>query len=954
MSANNIYSPIGGPYSPQQFAQSIIPSSGGLDLEALRADLADRYGVQQQAQVSPEYLAKWQAMNSPEAQAAANQPYVPSWMEPSLNPITNFQRDIIRMGTGLINQGKHIINDPVGSTKSAIKYLLTHNPREINRDFFDAQLSNYNLSTAQLVNQPLSESAKDFVAGVYTNPASAAIDLISLGGLHGADKVAKVVNKTVGKRILPTSVGSDVEKGILASRAGVAGDVQKYREKLNPLKELNDTDLAKVVESAETGSKLPEHLKPYKEALREQYYDFDNLVKNYSPQTYVAPDELSIIQKIARDENKTVNYVRKEVAPYLEIGIDDLELADMAKTNKIAKKVYDAKQLYNKGEIFPVTHGIAEVMKDAPDAIADTSNIIRNGRFSTREYGNATYGDIAKQLQNPAEFLEGLQKQFELGQLTKELRQGKIGDIDVAPMPNAKPKDIIYVNADKLEKDGIVEALSKASPDTKTPSDIAVDKLTAQELAKQLQSGYGSSAFKGMSKDLETLTKSTALGAGSYIFGNFGSGSINALIESGAMLPADVINAIRTRGQLSKSVGAYRDVYLPKVNPIKTPGLKQIAWLGERTGGQLLRRADAAVQNGFAEIGLHRALRKAGISAKDRSKILAEGSLDKRTLGQAIQDARNAALMNSDNTILPNLLTEAGSITNPFWRWTDTAARTTIRQFETHPFITNMVLSNYLANIGLNREMQERANIGIKTDAPMKSFVMDARSGQLKTFTTEYIAQLNTAKLLADPKEALMSSGDTTIGWVVNLLKGKDKYGRAFQRAQKSTDSNLASVIGGVRKTWNPKTGEFTRDESDIKVSEYINEFLHNASPSVALLNKTVLPIAAEATGNVYLQPYAGSTFGTFLPKKNFGYDMKGRPVVVDRAGNIDDNANAIFGGNINRPRMLQDIESSMTSSYVAPYYEGEEIPIPSGMEIRQILRNNARGGIQRGGYYHR
>lgn len=942
-------------YNPYQFAQTVLgqTQTAPVDIEALRADLASRYGTApQQTQVDPEYLAKWQAMNSPEVQAAANQPYVPSWMEPSLNPITNFQRDIVRMGTGLINQGKHIINNPVGSAKSAIKYLLTHNPREVNRDFFDAQLSNYNLSTAQLVNQPLSESVKDAVAGIYTNPASAAIDLISLGGLHGADKVAKAVNKTVGKRILPTSVGSDVEKGILASRADVSRNVQKYREKLNPLKEIDYTDLSKVVDSAETGSKLPEHLKPYKEALREQYYDFDNLVKNYSPQTYVAPDELSIIQKIARDEGKTVNYVRKEVTPYLQMADD--ELSALAKSNKIADKVVEAKQLYNKGEIFPVTHGIAEVMKDAPDAIADTSNIVRNGRFSTREYGNATYEDIAKQLQNPAEFLEGLQKQFELGQLTKELRQGKIGDIDVAPMPNAKPKDIIYVNADKLESDGIVEALSKASPEAKTPSDIAVDKLTAQELAKQLQSGYGSSAFKGVARDVESLTKAAALGSGAYIFGNVGSGAINALIESGAMLPVDAINALRTRGQLAKNVGAYRDVYLPKVNPIKTQGLKQIGWLGERTGGQLLRRADAAVQNGFAEIGLHRALRKAGISAKDRSKILAEGNLDKRTLGQAIQDARNAALMNSENTILSNGLTELGSMTNPFWRWTDTAARNTIRQFETHPFITNMVLSNYLANIGLNREMQERANIGIRTDAPMKSFVMDARSGQLKTFTTEYIAQLNTAKLLADPKEALMSSGDTTIGWVVNLLKGKDKYGRAFQRAQKSTDSNLAAVIGGVRKTWNPKTGEFTRDESDIRMSEYINEFLHNASPSVALINKTVLPIVAEATGNVYLQPYAGSTFGNFLPKRNFGYDMKGRPVVVDRAGNIDDNANAIFGGNINRPRMLQDIESSMTSSYVAPYYEGEERPTPSGMEIRQILRNNARGGIQRGGYYHR
>lgn len=942
-------------YNPYQFAQTVLgqTQTTPVDIEALRADLASRYGVApQQTQVDPEYLAKWQAMNSPEVQAAANQPYVPSWMEPSLNPITNFQRDIIRMGTGLINQGKHIINNPVGSAKSAIKYLLTHNPREVNRDFFDAQLSNYNLSTAQLVNQPLSESVKDAVAGIYTNPASAAIDLISLGGLHGADKVAKAVNKTVGKRILPTSVGSDVEKGILASRADVSRNVQKYREKLNPLKEIDYTDLSKVVDSAETGSKLPEHLKPYKEALREQYYDFDNLVKNYSPQTYVAPDELSIIQKIARDEGKTVNYVRKEVTPYLQMADD--ELSALAKSNKIADKVVEAKQLYNKGEIFPVTHGIAEVLKDTPDAIADTSNIVRNGRFSTREYGNAAYEDIAKQLQNPTEFLEGLQRQFELGQLTKELKQGKIGDIDVAPMPNAKPKDIIYVNADKLESDGIVEALSKASPEAKTPSDIAVDKLTAQELAKQLQSGYGSSAFKGVARDVESLTKATALGSGAYIFGNVGSGAINALIESGAMLPVDAINALRTRGQLAKNVGAYRDVYLPKINPIKTQGLKQIGWLGERTGGQLLRRADAAVQNGFAEIGLHRALRKAGISAKDRSKILAEGNLDKRTLGQAIQDARNAALMNSENTILSNGLTELGSMTNPFWRWTDTAARNTIRQFETHPFITNMVLSNYLANIGLNREMQERANIGIRTDAPMKSFVMDARSGQLKTFTTEYIAQLNTAKLLADPKEALMSSGDTTIGWVVNLLKGKDKYGRAFQRAQKSTDSNLAAVIGGVRKTWNPKTGEFTRDESDIRMSEYINEFLHNASPSVALLNKTVLPIAAEATGNVYLQPYAGSTFGAFLPKRNFGYDMKGRPVVVDRAGNIDDNANAIFGGNINRPRMLQDIESSMTSSYVAPYYEGEERPTPSSMEIRQILRNNARGGIQRGGYYHR
>lgn len=947
--------PTDGLYNPYQFAQTVLgqTQTAPVDIEALRADLANKYGTPStQQQVDPEYLAKWQAMNSPEVQAANSQPYVPSWMEPSLNPVTNFQRDVTRMGTGLINQAKHLISDPKGSAKAAIKYLLTHNPREINRDFFDAQLSNYNLSTPQLVNQPLSESIKDAVAGIYTNPASAAIDLISLGGLHGADKVAKAVNKTVGKRILPTSVGSDVEKGILASRAGVSRNVQKYREKLDPVKEIKDADLAKVIESAETGSKLPEHLKPYKEALREQYYDFDNLVKNYSPQTYVAPDELSIIQKIARDEGKTVNYVRKEVTPYLQMTDDELSV--LAKSNKIADKVVEAKQLYKQGEIFPVTHGIAEVMKDAPDAIADANAIVRNGRFSTREFGNATYEDIAKQLQNPAEFLEGLQRQFELGQLTKELRQGKIGDIDVAPMPNAKPKDIVYINADRLETDGIVEALNKASKEAMSPSDIAVDKLTAQELAKQLQSGYGSSGFKGTAKDVESLTKATALGSGAYILGNVGSGAANALIESGVMLPVDVINALRTKNQLSKTAGLYRESYLPKVNPIKTQGLKQVGWVSDRAGGQLLRRADAAVQNGFAEIGMHRALRKAGISAKDRSKILAEGTLDSRTLGQAIQDAKNAALMNSDNTILPNFLTEVGSMTNPFWRWTDTAARNTIRQFETHPFITNMVLSNYLANIGLNREMQERANIGIKTDAPMKSFVMDARSGQLKTFTTEYIAQLNTAKLLADPKEALMSSGDTTLGWVINLLNGKDKYGRAFQRAQKSTDSNLAAVIGGVRKTWNPKTGEFTRDESDVKVSEYINEFLHNAAPPIALLNKTVLPIAAEATGNVYLQPYAGSTFGTFLPKENFGYDMKGRPVVVDRAGNIDDNANALFGGNINRPRMLQDIEAQMASSYIAPYYEGEERPTPSGMEIRQILRNNARGGIQRGGYYHR
>lgn len=947
--------PTDGLYNPYQFAQTVLgqTQTAPVDIEALRADLANRYGTPStQQQVDPEYLAKWQAMNSPEVQAAANQPYVPSWMEPSLNLVTNFQRDVTRMGTGLINQAKHLISDPKGSAKAAIKYLLTHNPREINRDFFDAQLSNYNLSTPQLVNQPLSESIKDAVAGIYTNPASAAIDLISLGGLHGADKVAKAVNKTVGKRILPTSVGSDVEKGILASRAGVSRNVQKYREKLDPVKEIKDADLAKVIESAETGSKLPEHLKPYKEALREQYYDFDNLVKNYSPQTYVAPDELSIIQKIARDEGKTVNYVRKEVTPYLQMTDDELSV--LAKSNKIADKVVEAKQLYKQGEIFPVTHGIAEVIKDAPDAIADTNAIVRNGRFSTREYGNATYEDIAKQLQNPAEFLEGLQRQFELGQLAKELRQGKIGDIDVAPMPNAKPKDIVYINADRLETDGIVEALNKASKEAMSPSDIAVDKLTAQELAKQLQSGYGSSGFKGAAKDIESFAKATALGSGTYILGNVGSGAANALIESGVMLPVDVINALRTKNQLSKTAGLYRESYLPKVNPIKTLGLKQIGWVSDRAGGQLLRRADAAVQNGFAEIGMHRALRNAGISAKDRSKILAEGTLDSQTLGQAIQDAKNAALMNSDNTILPNFLTEAGSMTNPFWRWTDTAARNTIRQFETHPFITNMVLSNYLANIGLNREMQERANIGIKTDAPLKSFVMDARSGQLKTFTTEYIAQLNTAKLIGNPMDTLMSSGDTTLGWFINLFQGKDKYGRAFQRAQKSTDSNLAAVIGGVRKTWNPKTGEFTRDESDVKVSEYINEFLHNAAPPIALLNKTVLPIVAEATGNVYLQPYAGSTFGTFLPKENFGYDMKGRPVVVNRAGNIDDNANALFGGNINRPRMLQDIEAQMTSSYIAPYYEGEERPTPSGMEIRQILRNNARGGIQRGGYYHR
>ncbi len=126
-------------------------------------------------------------------------------------------------------------------------------------------------------------------------------------------------------------------------------------------------DLALAIRSAEEGLPVTGKALEIKNSLKDFSTKWDDVFKKYSPHTWVDPEELSIIQKIARDTSDTYQATRKTVTPILDTLKEENGLAKVRELsnsgNDLATKVLEAKRLYDTGEIFPVTHGLAEVDK---------------------------------------------------------------------------------------------------------------------------------------------------------------------------------------------------------------------------------------------------------------------------------------------------------------------------------------------------------------------------------------------------------------------------------------------------------------------------------------------------------------------------------------------------------------------------------------------------------------
>lgn len=856
----------------------------------------------------------------------------PSEMEGvSTNLLTNFINNAREIGTGLnyiwANAGDLIANAPQAIQEYAAKY---NSPQEFVKnaaiDVANMMLSSYNIDLRTLGDRDLGDIAMGIVAGAYAHPLDFLMDFISLGG---AGVAKKLITKVPG--LAKIAKAGDVEKALAAEQKTVTQNVLKAQEKLdnvNKLAKEANVSLEDILRAAEQGGKssLPktEQAEKLWTALKGASDDFDELARVYSPDTYVGKERTAIIQKILRDRELaqpgiTYEQVRREVTPFLDDldknGID--AVLEKAKKNPVANEVYQAKRMFDDGEILPITHMMAEVDKTlgqgGVQAARNAGDLKLAGRFSSRAYGNATYKAIAEQWAKPQEYLTNLMDSYLEGGVASSILKGEFAPVASELGKSAKAS---YLDRALLEQGKLKEALTKARPEPLSLDDIAIDNDVLAPLKSQLQaSGNG---LTGFMKDVGGTVRGTMLSSLGYLGPNFITGATNAILNSGPMIVADIISAIKSQGNLAKQLGVFR---YPKKGKVSTmPGLKQIDQINNFIGNRA-SLADRTIQNTFAEIAAHANLRQKGIPFGNRLNAI--NQMDKMKLGEIITDTKKAALINSTRNLLPDFMNDLGAIANPFWKWTDTATQASFRMLEKSPLLANVLLTDIAANIGFDKEMQNRMNLHVDMDKPYVSFKFDPKSNQMKTISAEFVPITTSIKFADMANWGRERPAQWALfGPMLHALGGLDQYGRPMKRPMQN--GIMTQTVGtkrfqsGQGQPWHEINGQG---------DEILNTALKQLIGPINLYNKTVAPIMASVlspTGQYY-QPYGMATFGGF-----------------DRA-NLE--TNPIFAGNPARGRTAKDVVNAFTGIYEQDYHPEYDMITPT--KNRSLTRQFMRGQMR-------
>lgn len=841
------------------------------------------------------------------------------------NILKNAQANMAEIGTGLTN----IMAHPAETLETIGGYIGRNykNPYKIIGDVSDAMTSPYNFKLGDIGNKTLGEIAAGAVVGAYEHPVDALMDFASLGGgealgaivksTKAGQKAVRAVENITAKAGF--DLGGDINKavqgGMDVNKSAVQRDLIEATKPIQTpaVMKAKPIDLALAIKSAEEGLPVTGKALEIKNSLKEFSTKWDDVFKKYSPHTWVDPEELSIIQKIARDTGDTYQSVRKNITPVLDTLKEENGLTKVRELsnsgNELATKVLDAKRLYDTGEIFPVTHGLAEV--DKTKAI-DKSLQIKNKRFSTREFGNANYIDIAKQLMRPSEYLEELGVNFANSEMARQILEGA----SLGGVKSLAPDDIgkaVYVQREALEQamrneKDIHEVLKSAKKEKTLDDDIPLDETVAKVLENKTE--RRGQSFGGVTGDVVKLAKQSMLGAGSYLGGNALTAASTALLNSGPMLISDIIKASKSKGRLLQELGLYRTD--ARATRMHHPVTQAISDINSKTGGAALRWVDRKIQNWWGEVGAHAALRKAGVnSISEATKV---------QLANIIHDTRRAGLLNDPASSLPAGLHDVLGVTNPFFNWIETATKSTYHQLKEAPFLTNVVVGDILGNIGYDQEMQNRLKLGVKSTRPYVSYKFDDKTGEIKETTAEFMPITSSFKFaegVLNRDADMLPASIPALSDLINVAQGKDKYGNPLKRAVKLNE--VTQAVGSTRWKMNPQTGEMQ------KIGSQGDEMLATAVKALmvptSLWNRTVAPAIGGVMGMRYNQPYAQSILGDF--------------------SDTDIHNNILVGGNPDKPRTGMDVIRAISGRSEYPYFEDRDYMTPA--EARKFMRGVAR-----------
>lgn len=729
-----------------------------------------------------------------------------------------------------------------------------------------------------------------------------------------------------------------ITQSFVRSNGGYFAD---WKRELTPLFERMYEGVADIspeitegISKGEAFAKINKGLKKYKDLTDDtKLSDLSGNAKNLF-EKYLTKDEIGLFEQEGTTLGEIKNYLKdtnidastrakaifnpNKLTETQKLKIqENLEkmAIDAANGDEIMQKFLLANKQFEEGNLFPVSHGLAPVVKAAGELAADDRKFA--GRYSERAYGTASYDDIAEQVLNPREFYNNAIKGYIKDEIAKNILKGEISE--GVPLVDSATTKIKYLNRAALEDGSLETALKTASDsiDTFGDNSIPIDRLHFKSLNDQLGSA-NKAWFGGGLEDTSNLWKQTALVSGGYLGGNLMSGAFNAAINSNINIISDIVNAIGTRGKLIKELGVYRD---PKFQRTKfnTEWANRVNKLNRKFGGQWINAADAWLQNLWAETAAHANFRSAGIAPKNR--LAYAQNLSGKKLADAINDIRMVSFAQLDKTIIPREMQGFMGTVSPFWRWLDTATQSNLYMLAKHPALQQMVMVNMLGRIGFDKEMQNRLNLRVESDRPLVSYRFDPKTGETKELTADFLPQMTTLKALVEPK-SIVRNGMPVVNLLINTAQGRDAYGRPMKRSAKDMFDQIA-VNGNRRYRINPETGR--PEPFDMQGDEVLATLAKTVLTLPNLANKTLMPLAAGAasavTGNdiKFYQPYGQSVFGSFTtgqPEQSLGTFIK--------------------SGNPLKPRSIGEVVKSLSNVYEMNYYPDE----PSPSIINKLNRN--------------
>lgn len=848
---------------------------------------------------SPETIAKLDAIKQ---QQAIQQPTD----KKGANILTNALENIKEIGTGatamLVNPRQTIL-EPLANEASSLGQTyqdfgggiqgLAQAVSKLDNDAINFLISNYGITTQDIYDTIRGEKKASEVVGTalteaYKNPVFTAMDIFGLKGLGKAGKATKGVTKTAEQIVEESKKLSPAQKvanALNVSGSELGSSANKFIDKVEEINKgkWSATDVEEAVKAHLTGDEAPHVSKELLKQVGEGISQYDELLAktNKYGKSLTKEDKFAIADSQAtntREGNiRSFDEIKRERQPYYDqLKTDRKIVEDLANEgDTVAKDILTNEKQFDKGYLRIVP--MADITDIDRVGMIDREGRVMAGRASDRMYGSATAKQIAETyFTKPQDLLNKQMNKFvEATMLGEIATKGTLGGVDLV---TDTTKKVSYINPESTSVKQMVETSSDTANNV---NKVAIDSKVLEEMSKQVDNLGGSNPFgKGILSDIWTLGKSNMLTSGSYLIGNAQTGFFNAAMDVGLnpiKFAENFVSAWRSNGELAKQAGIFRRI-TPMNRNIESPVLKGITkYSGTNAVSNMLNYFDSKMQNTFAEMALHKDLAERGIKYEARANALADA--DALTLAQMIDRAKTVSLMNKTNTILPKKLGKAWAMTNPYWRWADTAMQSSLYMLKAQPQVSNLLLNKFMGNVAFDREMQNRMNLGVQTDKPFVSYRYNPETKQLQEVTAEFMPVMNTLKLVGETAEAA-TKGDgaelfnrlgllsvpilTEVG---NAIQGKDRYGNPIVSAKVDRGQILSNSRTGERYIMTP---EGLKPQNMGTGEEILGTTIRSLIGSPNFFNKIVAPTVA-ATGSLlsgnnirYYQPYQNQLFGEF------------------------------------------------------------------------------------------